>query len=335
MEQLSDAARKPRIAVLGAGAIGRAFAVLFAGHGFPVRLYEPDGAVHGAALRAIAQTLADLDAHGLLERRRSEASALVEITGNLAAAVEEAGYVQECAPERQELKRELFAQLDALAPADAILASSSSAMPASRFADGLAASPRCLVAHPGNPPFLLRVIELVPAPFTAAQTLERAQALLTAAGMAPVLVRKEVEGFVFNRLQGAVLREAYCLVRDDVASVDDIDRIMREGLGLRWSVVGPFETVDLNTAGGIAAHARKLGPAYARMGAERGQDDPWTEALVAEVERQRRALVPADRLAERAAWRDREIMKRVRLAADRSRPTASPETVRPYSWRVT
>jgi 3-hydroxyacyl-CoA dehydrogenase len=131
-----------------------------------------------------------------------------------------------------------------------------------------------------------------------------------------VLVKKEIEGFVFNRLQGAVLREAYCLVRDGVASVADIDRVMRDGLGLRWSVIGPFETVDLNTAGGIAAHAQKLGPAYARMGAERGQDDPWTDDLVAEVTAQRRAALPLDDRDDRIAWRDRQLMRLLRLRRD-------------------
>src|SRR5688500_6615019 len=110
--------------------------------------------------------------------------------------------------------------------------------------------------------------------------------------MQPVLVRKEVEGFVFNRLQGALLREAYCLVRNGVASVEDIDRIVRDGLGLRWSVVGPFETADLNNRGGIEAHAEKMGPAYARMGAERGQHDPWTPDLVAKVAAARRRALP-------------------------------------------
>ena len=101
---------------------------------------------------------------------------------------------------------------------------------------------------------------------------------------------------MFNRLQGALLREAYCLVRDGVATVADIDRLVRDGLGLRWSVIGPFETVDLNTRGGIAAHAEKMGPAYARMGAERGQHDPWTPELVAEVAAARRAELPLERL---------------------------------------
>jgi 3-hydroxyacyl-CoA dehydrogenase len=130
---------------------------------------------------------------------------------------------------------------------------------------------------------------------------------MASSGMSPVVVRREVEGFVFNRLQGALLREAYCLVRDGVASVEDVDRVVRDGLGRRWSVIGPFETVDLNTRGGIAAHAQRLGPAYARMGAERGQVDPWTEELVAQVVRERRARLPLAEWDDRVAWRDRAL----------------------------
>ena len=115
----------------------------------------------------------------------------------------------------------------------------------------------------------------------------------------------ELEGFVFNRLQGAMLREAYALVRDGVASVADIDRIVSDGLGRRWSVIGPFETVDLNVRGGIAAHAQRMGPAYARMGAERGDRSTWTDELVARVAAERRAVLPLDRWDARVEWRDR------------------------------
>ena len=152
------------------------------------------------------------------------------------------------------------------------------------------------------------MIEIVPAPFTAPDVTQRTLQLFRDAGLQPVLVSKEVEGFVFNRLQGAVLREAYCLVRDGVATVEDIDKVMRDGLGLRWSVIGPFETVDLNTRGGIRSHAQKMGPAYERMGAERGQHDPWTPELVDTVAAARRAAVPLEQWEERVAWRDRALM---------------------------
>jgi 3-hydroxyacyl-CoA dehydrogenase len=157
---------------------------------------------------------------------------------------------------------------------------------------------------------LLPVIEIVPAPFTNVKHVDRALALYTEAGLTPVRLQKEIEGFVFNRLQGALLREAYCLVRDGITSVADIDKVVSQGLGLRWTFMGPFETVDLNTRGGIGSHALKMGPAYARMGAERGQHDPWTADLVAKVEAERRALVPLENWEERVAWRDRALMER-------------------------
>jgi 3-hydroxyacyl-CoA dehydrogenase len=216
--------------------------------------------------------------------------------------------VQECAPEELTLKRELFARLDRESEPDAVIASSSSTIPCSQLAAGLAGRDRCLVAHPGNPPYLLPVVELVSAPFTRPDVVDRAAGVLERAGMSVVRVRGEIEGFVFNRLQGALLREAYCLVRDGIASVDDVDRIVRDGLGRRWAVIGPFETADLNTRGGIEVHAARLGPAYERMGADRGQHDPWTPELVRRVTDERRRLLPLERWEERVGWRDRMLM---------------------------
>jgi 3-hydroxyacyl-CoA dehydrogenase len=303
------------VAVVGAGSIGAGFALLYALAGLTVRVYDQFPEALPRLRDAVSVALAGLRESGL--STATDAAVLDRITGtdSLAAALEGVQWVQECAPEQEALKRELFADMDRLAPPDAILASSSSAMPVSRFAAELPGAARCLVAHPGNPPYLLRVIELVPAEFTAAAVLERAADFSQRVGLKPVRVGREIEGFIFNRLQGAMLREAYCLVRDGIASVEDIDTLVRDGLGLRWSVIGPFETVDLNTRGGIAAHAERLGPAYARMGAERGQNDPWTPDLVAEVEAQRRARLPLAQWQERVAWRDGEIMRR--LAASR------------------
>ena len=165
----------------------------------------------------------------------------------------------------------------------------------------------------------------MPAPFTDPDAADRAQALYRSAGLSPIRVAREVEGFVFNRLQGAVLREAYCLVRDGVASVEDIDTVMREGLGLRWSFIGPFETVDLNTRGGILSHAEKMGPAYERMGAERGQHDPWTPELVDKVASQRRALLPLEQWEARVRWRDRRLMALARHRRESVEPWPTEE----------
>lgn len=268
------------VAVIGAGSIGVAFAIVFARAGFAVRVQDPDATRRATVPRETASRLADLAEFGLVGEDAAVIFGRIMVTAELAEAVAGAALVQECAPERLELKRQLFAELDRLATTSAVLASSSSAIRPSDIATDLPGQARCLVAHPGNPPYLLSIIEIVPAAFTCPDTIFRATQMFEAAGLVPVLVRREVEGFVFNRLQGALLREAYCLVRDGVASVEDIDRVVRDGLGLRWSVIGPFETADLNTRGGIASHAEKMGPAYARMGAERGQNDPWTSELV-------------------------------------------------------
>ena len=299
----------PTVAIVGCGSIGTAFAVLFARAGFAVRAWD---AVPGAFERArtdLDARLGLLDSFGLLLEPASVISARVSFHPELRDAVLGAELVQECAPEDIELKRSLFTRLSEHSGEDTVLASSSSALVPSSFAADLGAKSRVIVGHPGNPPYLLPVIEVVPASFTDPAAVERAAALYRRAGLKVIHVRFEVEGFVFNRLQGALLREAYCLVRDGVVSVEDVDEVVRSGLGRRWSVLGPFETVDLNTRGGIASHALKMGPAYERMGAERGQYDPWTPELVEEVARQRRAVLPLDDWEDRVRWRDEQLMR--------------------------
>jgi L-gulonate 3-dehydrogenase len=304
------------IAIIGSGSIGVAWAIVFARAGWNVRVHDSDPERCAAAREDLSARLVDLDSYSLLKEDRETLLQRVMWEMDLSRCVGDACLAIECVPEDLAVKREVLSSLDEAAPDDCILASSSSAIPASATAGHLAGRRRVLVAHPGNPPYLIRIVEIVPAPFTDASIVERACALFEAAGMMPVLVRHEVEGFIFNRLQGAVLREAYCLVRDGVASVEDIDRVMRDGLGPRWSIIGPFETVDLNTRGGIEVHAHRMGPAYARMGAERGQNDPWTEDLVAHVASERRARLPLERWADRVAWRDRRLMSLARLRSD-------------------
>jgi L-gulonate 3-dehydrogenase len=301
-----------KVAIVGGGSIGVAFCIVFARSGLDVHLYDPAEERRHAVKPEVRARLDDLAEFGLLDETAEVVLARITVFDHLSDAVRDVVLVQECAPERVDLKRELFAQIDVYAPAAAVLASSSSALTTSSFADALPGRARCLVAHPGNPPYLIPVIEIVPAPFTDDATITRATALYEAVGMSAVLVTGEIEGFIFNRLQGAVLREAYCLVRDGVASVADIDRVMRDGVGLRWSVTGPFETVDLNTRGGIASHAQKMGPAYERMGTSRGQHDPWTPDLVARVAGERRAALPLDDWDARVQWRDRRLMALIR-----------------------
>lgn len=297
-----------KVAVVGAGSIGVAWAIVFARAGHRVSVYDVDPARRQAVGTEVLSRLDQLAGFGLLTESPATVLARISVSDRLALAVEDAAFVQESVLESLDIKRELFEELDVLAAPDAVLASSTSMIPATRFAADLPGRSRCLVVHPGNPPYLIPVVELVPAPFTDAAVVATTGELLAAAGMVPVLVHLEPEGFVFNRLQGAVLREAYCLVRDGVASPADIDRVVSSGLGRRWAVLGPFATAQLNTRGGIRRHAEVMGPAYARMGAERGQDDRWTDDLVATVAADVDEHLPPERWADQVVRRDRALM---------------------------
>jgi len=313
-----ETASQSPVAVVGAGSIGVAWAVVFARAGIPVVLHDADRVRLAASVPDLRARLDALAAEGLLLEPAETVAERVVAESALDAAVRGARHVQECVAEDLALKRDVFSALDTLAAPGVPIASSSSMLTATRIAAELRGRDRCLVAHPGNPPYLLPIVELVPAPFTAPDVLERAAGYFTQAGLWAVRVRREIEGFVFNRLQGALLREAYCLVRDGVVSPSELDRLVQEGLGRRWSVIGPFATAELNTRGGIEAHAARLGPAYARMGAERGQHDPWTSELVAEVAADVHARFAPERWDENVTWRDRQLMvlERARAAAE-------------------
>lgn len=308
MTSASPSAPTSTAAVIGGGSIGVAFALVLARAGWQVRVQDPSAERRRVVPAELRERCEMLHGYALLDEPIDALVGRVTLVETVEAAAAGVSLAIECAPEKVEVKQAVFAALDAAAPADAVLCSASSALPASAYCADLPGRARCMVAHPGNPPYLIPVIELVPASFTDAAAVERCRAMFASMGMKPVVVRKEIEGFLFNRLQGAVLREAYCLVRDGVASVEDIDTVMRDGLGLRWSFIGPFETVDLNTRGGIESHAAKMGPAYERMGAQRGQADPWTPDMVAEVASQRRALLPLDEWEKRVQWRDTQLM---------------------------
>ena len=296
------------VTIVGAGSIGVGFAVHFASAGFTVRVWDAMPDAYPRARAEIESKFSLLQEEDLLNEPIATVMQRIGFFEILLDALKGADLVQECAPEKVAIKREIFQQVGAYSRPDAVLASSSSAIVSSDFATATPARDRVIIAHPGNPPYLIPIIEIVPSSYTSEETVSRAMDIYRESGLKPVRINKEIEGFVFNRLQGAVLREAYCLVRDGVISVDDLDEVMRSGPGRRWAFIGPFETSDLNTRGGIASHAEKMGPSYERMGAERGQSDPWTPDLVSKVESERRALLPLDQWSERVAWRDRQLM---------------------------
>lgn len=312
-----------RTAVVGAGAIGRAWALVFADAGYDVALWDPDASVCLAAVEFVETQLVELQTFGLLRGPRHETLDRISIAARLPEALKGAHHVQENGPEKLDVRRELMGEIDALAGPDATIASSTSGMPPSSFTEHLRGRERCLVAHPANPPYLLPLVELCPAPWTSSVVLERTRALMVGAGREVALLRREVEGFVLNRLQGALLAEAFRLVADGVVGPDDVDTVVRHALGMRWSFMGPFETVDLNAPGGISDFCVRYGSLYEELQRQMPPRD-WDAKLVATVAAARRADFPVADLPSRQAWRDRRLMA---LAAHRAGQPKPPRTV--------
>jgi 3-hydroxyacyl-CoA dehydrogenase len=238
------------VAIVGTGLIGRAWAAIFARAGWNVRLTDPHVPTLKAAPRLIRDELHALARHGLADDPDG-AVARVSVAADLEEAVRDVEFVQENGPEKVEDKKIIFAQLDKMAPKGALLVSSTSAITASRFTEKLPGRARCMVGHPVNPPHLVPLVELCGAPWTSPEAIDRARIVYREIGQVPVTINREINGFVLNRLQGALLAEAFRLVGEGYISAEDLDHTVKDGLGLRWSFLGPLETIELNAPGGI------------------------------------------------------------------------------------
>lgn len=259
---MSERAPIERVAIVGAGLIGLGWAVVFSRAGFEVTVHDSDGEqLDRFRDRARAELeLCDAESADGEGVDVDTSTARILYDTDLAVAVAGADYVQECVPELIDVKREVFEALDDFASPGAILASSASALPPDEiFAQvSPAGRARCLVAHPTNPPHIVPLVELVPGSETPAELVETARAFLVEVGQTPIVVRKPVYGFVLNRLQLALFREAVSLAREGVASVADIDRAVSEGLGLRWALLGPYG-VEATNADGVRDDLEKFG----------------------------------------------------------------------------
>jgi 3-hydroxyacyl-CoA dehydrogenase len=289
--------------------VGRAWAAVLARAGHEVRLFDEQPGAAAAAIDEIDRMLALYEEGGLLgDVDRASTLAMVHPTQGLAEAVAAAQYVQECVPEVVELKAAVTSAIAELAPPAAILASSTSGLVPSSFSAEAQGRERCLVVHPINPVHLHSLVEVVPAPWTADDVVLRAVALLHRAGLEPVRLNREVDGFLVNRLQGALLQEAFRLVAEGVATAADIDTAVRSGLAPRWSFMGPFETIDLNAPDGIADYVERYSPMYRRLASQQTEVVDWAAALESGLLEQRRTALPLQDLPDRRAWRDQELL---------------------------
>lgn len=308
----------PRVAVVGVGLIGRAWAMVFARAGHEVAIYDTVPGASAQAMELIRAGLDDLARHGLAHDPAAAASR-VRAAGSVAEALDGAGLVQENSPERLEVKQAVFAELDSLCAPDAIIASSTSTIVASRYTEKLQGRHRCLVAHPVNPPHLVPIVELVGSPWTSPQVIARAKTIYEQAGQVPIIVRKEVDGFILNRLQAVLLSEAFRLVEDGYVSPQDLDKTIKDGLGLRWAFMGPFETIELNAPGGIPDYCERYGPSLSRL----SEADPAIyagEKLKAVLDQWPNALSAAQ-VASKMQWRDARLAALV--AHKKSQPKAT------------
>jgi 3-hydroxyacyl-CoA dehydrogenase len=298
-----------KVAIVGTGFIGRAWAISFARAGHDVALWDIKPNAPADALSYIEEVLPDLAANDLLDGGTPAAvRARIDASATLGAVLEDAEYIQENTPEDIKVKRQVMASLDGAASPQAVIASSTSALLPSSFTESLAGRARCLVVHPLNPPYVIPAAEVVPSPWTDPNVVLRTADFLRACGHAPIVMKRELDGFVMNRMQGALLEEAFRLVAEGYASVEDIDIGLRHGLALRWCFMGPFETIDLNAPGGVRDYIERYQSIYLRLFPAMQHRVDWGGAVVDTVEAERRKRLPAAALRERQAWRDRRLM---------------------------
>ncbi len=306
------------IAIIGTGLIGRSWATVFASHGFEVALHDAVPGVAKAARAHIGRSLKELAAHGLVTDPAASLG-LIRVGADLADALKGAALAQESGPETIEAKAALFSEMDAIAAPSTVLASSTSFIVASRFSEGLKGRARCLVGHPVNPPHLAPIVEIAPAPWTDPKATERARRIYARAGQAPIVLNKESPGFVLNRLQAVLLAEAFRIVGDGVCSPQDLDTTIREGLGLRWSFMGPFETIELNAPGGIPDYAARYGPSLDDMVRQSEGRPAFTQGVVDTIMSQWAFPQTSERVKKLSNWRDGRLaaLKAHKRAASR------------------
>ena len=263
---MGDKNKKTKVALIGCGLIGQSWAVSFLSAGFSVSLFDPTEGVTETAKEKIKSKLKDLQNLGLIaDNNISEYLEKTHLAQSLSEATHDSIYIQESGPENLEIKKKLTHEIDKVTPTNIPIASSTSGIPTSFYANDVLGKYRCLVAHPINPPHLIPAVEVVPAPFTKGAVTLRVKEIIRSINKVPIELTKEIPGFVVNRLQGALLAEAFELKKEGIASAEDIDTAISHGLGLRWSFMGPFQTIHLNAPEGISGYVERYEQMYKEM----------------------------------------------------------------------
>jgi len=318
---MASKVKNQKVGVIGSGLIGRSWAMLFAGAGYNVVLYDNVASQVKSALDDIKNQLITLEKTGMLRGKLNAAEQFALVKGGtvLAEAVKGSYYIQECIPEVLEMKQKLWEEVDKVVDSESmILASSTSALLPSVISKNMKHKKQFIVAHPVCPPYYVPLVELVPSPATTQDIVTRSRAIQEEIGQAPVTLSKELPGFVLNRIQYAILSECWRLVTDKVVSVDDVNTVMTEGLGRRYAFIGPFETAHLN-AEGMKSYCDRYGKMIHDMVETFGPNPSWFDPKTDIVIEGMNKSVPLDKLEERRAWRDGSLVQLQKLVTERNK----------------
>jgi len=300
-----------RVACFGTGLIGGSWSTLFALKGIEVILCDLNEDAISEAVKRVELNLDALIREGLIkEDRKRKAVENIRAASNLQEALKGVDYIQESVFEDYSIKKQVYSKLDRLTSSKVILASSSSGLLMSEIQRVTTRPERCVIAHPWNPPHLIPLVEIVPGDRTSKDTVERTRRFMSDIGKIPVVLNKEVPGFIGNRLSAALWREAINLLNDGVASAEDIDKALYAGPGLRWAIMGPFMTYHLGGGeGGIKKFIDGIGRTFSNYWRTM---NTWTsipeEAIDKMIEEMNRA-VGERQLDEITEWRSKRILE--------------------------
>ena len=302
-----------RIAIIGCGLIGQSWATVFAQYGYEVAMYDASPDVSEQALRSIKTRIADLVEFDLIDASQAaQVFNRISFANNLESAVDGAVYVQESGPEQVDLKRDLTDSMDKLVAAGVPIGSSTSGIKASSYSENISGRDRCLVVHPINPPHLIPAVEIVPSEWTDPGIVSTVKELLDNCGRETIVLNREVEGFVVNRLQGALLAEAFKLVTEGIVSGTDLDKAISHGLGMRWSFMGPMQTIHLNAPKGMAQYVERYGGMYDSFGLGPYDSSDWEKTVEEKLLSEFEQTIPVTEIPQAQAKRDRKLMALLR-----------------------
>ena len=303
------------VAIIGSGVIGRGWINVFSAAGCRTLVFDSDSAQLQRGLAWFNDTLAQDEADGFIDAERAVAMRSRVIGCNrIEDALDGVGYVQESIPEQIAVKREIFGRIDRIAAPSTIIASSSSALDINRITEGLAGASRCILAHPFNPPHVIPAVEVLPGRKTAPEVVRQTLDFLANVGQVPVLMNFFVTGFLGNRIQAAVVREAIHLVESGVASVEAVDAVICHGMGLRWALLGNFGVNNTNADGGIREYYQKYGKAYQeQMLALDAHPPDFDPAMIARIAAGVDRMEHGASVADICRWRDRLVRNIRRL----------------------